>query len=102
MGQVAARLSDLAFVTSDNPRTEDPDAIIDDVVEGMGGGDFRRVTDRKEAIRAALAEARVGDLLVLAGKGHETYQVVGREKLPLDERDVVREIMAEGPGEGGR
>ena len=102
MGKVAARLADLAFVTSDNPRTEDPDAIIDDVVEGMGGGGFRRVTDRREAIRAALAEARSGDLLVLAGKGHETYQVVGREKLPLDEREVVREIMAERSGEGRR
>jgi UDP-N-acetylmuramoyl-L-alanyl-D-glutamate--2,6-diaminopimelate ligase len=101
MGAVAAELADLAFVTSDNPRTEDPEAIIDDVVEGMGRGDFRRVTDRRQAIASALAEARRGDLLLLAGKGHETYQVVGREKLPFDEREIVREIMVDEPGEGG-
>jgi UDP-N-acetylmuramoyl-L-alanyl-D-glutamate--2,6-diaminopimelate ligase len=102
MGAVAARCADLAFVTSDNPRTEDPDAIIEDVVKGMGGGEFRCVSDRRKAIAAALAEVRAGDLLVLAGKGHETYQVVGREKLPFDERKVVQEILAGGTGEWER
>ncbi len=87
-------------MTSDNPRTEDPEAIIDDVVEGMKGAAYLRFADRKEAIGAALAEARPNDFLVLAGKGHETYQVVGLEKLPFDERTIVREFLARGAGEG--
>lgn len=94
MGAVVARMADLAFVTSDNPRTEDPDRIIDDVVEGMGEASFSRVTDRREAIAAALTEARPGDLVLLAGKGHESYQVLGREKHPFDEKAIVREVMA--------
>ncbi|MGW8266341.1 MAG: UDP-N-acetylmuramoyl-L-alanyl-D-glutamate--2,6-diaminopimelate ligase [Longimicrobiales bacterium] len=98
MGEVVARRADLAFVTSDNPRTEDPDRIIDDVVVGMKGAAFRRVTDRREAIAEALREARPGDLLLLAGKGHESYQVVGREKLPFDEGGIVREILTRGKG----
>jgi UDP-N-acetylmuramoyl-L-alanyl-D-glutamate--2,6-diaminopimelate ligase len=98
MGEVAGRLSDLVFVTSDNPRTEDPDAIIDDIVAGMDGFRFVRFADRHEAIRAALSETRAGDLLLLAGKGHETYQVIGTEKVPFDERTVVRDFLAEGEG----
>lgn len=96
MGEVVARLADLAFVTSDNPRTEDPDRIIDEVVEGMEGAALRRVTDRREAIAEALKEARPGDLLLLAGKGHESYQVVGREKRPFDEAGIVRGILTRG------
>jgi UDP-N-acetylmuramoyl-L-alanyl-D-glutamate--2,6-diaminopimelate ligase len=96
MGEVVARLADLAFVTSDNPRTEDPDRIIDEVVEGMKGAALRRVTDRREAIAEALKEARPGDLLLLAGKGHESYQVVGREKRPFDEAGIVRGILTRG------
>ena len=69
MGEAAARLADRAFVTSDNPRTEDPEAIIDEVVAGMGSAPHRRIGDRREAILAALQEARPGDLLLLAGKG---------------------------------
>jgi len=98
MGEVVARLADLAFVTSDNPRTEDPDLVIDDVVAGMGGAELRRITDRREAIVQALAEARPGDLVLLAGKGHESYQVIGREKLPFDEGAIVREAFAAGRG----
>jgi UDP-N-acetylmuramoyl-L-alanyl-D-glutamate--2,6-diaminopimelate ligase len=94
MGGVVARLADLAFVTSDNPRTEDPDGIIDDVVAGMGGATFQRVTDRRQAIAAALLEARPGDLVLLAGKGHESYQVLGREKHSFDEKVIVSEVMA--------
>ena len=92
MGTVAAARSDLAIVTSDNPRTEDPDAIIDDVESGMGSAAHLRFTDRRAAIAAALGEARPGDTLLLAGKGHETYQVVGTEKQPFDERTIVREL----------
>ena len=89
MGQLAAELADLPVVTSDNPRTENPDAIIDDVEQGMGSVARLRIADRRVAIAAALAEARTGDTLLLAGKGHETYQVIGTEKQPFDEREIV-------------
>jgi UDP-N-acetylmuramoyl-L-alanyl-D-glutamate--2,6-diaminopimelate ligase len=98
MGEVVADGADLAFVTSDNPRTEDPDRIIDDILEGMKGAVFRRVTDRREAIAAALEETRAGDLLLLAGKGHESYQVLGREKHPFDEAAIVRGLLGGGKG----
>jgi len=99
MGDVVARLADLSFVTSDNPRTEDPEVIIDEVVAGMGEALYQRFSDRREAIAEALAEAGPGDLLLLAGKGHETYQVVGQERLPFDESSIVRELLATGAGE---
>jgi UDP-N-acetylmuramoyl-L-alanyl-D-glutamate--2,6-diaminopimelate ligase len=89
MGRIAAELADIPIVTSDNPRTENPDTIIDEIERGMGGKPHRRVTDRREAIGAALIDARGGDTILLAGKGHETYQVIGREKLPFDERAIV-------------
>jgi UDP-N-acetylmuramoyl-L-alanyl-D-glutamate--2,6-diaminopimelate ligase len=93
MGRIAAELSDLAIATSDNPRTEDPEAIIDDIEQGMGGSAHLRITDRLAAIHTALNEARVGDTVLLAGKGHETYQVIGTEKLPFDEREIVRNAV---------
>jgi UDP-N-acetylmuramoyl-L-alanyl-D-glutamate--2,6-diaminopimelate ligase len=89
MGRIATELADLPVVTSDNPRTEDPDQIIDEIETGMGGKKHFRFTDRREAIGAALNAGRPGDTVLLAGKGHETYQVVGREKLPFDEREIV-------------
>ena len=93
MGRIATERSDLPVLTSDNPRTENPDSIIDDVERGMGGKSHLRFTDRREAIRAALNEGRAGDTILLAGKGHETYQVVGKEKLPFDERSIVLEMV---------
>ena len=93
MGQVAAERSDLAVVSSDNPRTEDPEAIIDDIVAGMGHTPHIRLADRRAAIARALDEARPGDTLLLAGKGHETYQVIGTEKVPFDERDIVADVL---------
>jgi UDP-N-acetylmuramoyl-L-alanyl-D-glutamate--2,6-diaminopimelate ligase len=90
MGRIAAEGSDLAIATSDNPRTEDPGAIIDDIERGMGGVPHRRIVDRLAAIHAALEEARDGDTILLAGKGHETYQVLGTDKVPFDERELVR------------
>jgi UDP-N-acetylmuramoyl-L-alanyl-D-glutamate--2,6-diaminopimelate ligase len=93
MGRIAAELADLAVVTSDNPRTEDPGAIIDDIEQGMGGIPHRRVVDRLDAIRQALDEARPGDTLLLAGKGHETYQVLGTEKVAFDEREIVGRLV---------
>jgi UDP-N-acetylmuramoyl-L-alanyl-D-glutamate--2,6-diaminopimelate ligase len=95
MGQIAARLADLAILTSDNPRTEDPEQILDDVERGMEDAPRLRLSDRREAIRTALTEGRPDDLVLLAGKGHETYQVVGTEKRPFDERAIVHEILAE-------
>jgi UDP-N-acetylmuramoyl-L-alanyl-D-glutamate--2,6-diaminopimelate ligase len=90
MGRIAAEGADLAIATSDNPRTEDPGAIIDDIEQGMGNVPHLRIVDRLAAIHAALAEAKAGDTLLLAGKGHETYQVLGTEKVPFDEREIVR------------
>jgi UDP-N-acetylmuramoyl-L-alanyl-D-glutamate--2,6-diaminopimelate ligase len=89
MGRIAAEGADIPVVTSDNPRTEDPGAIIDDVEKGMGNVPHLRITDRLAAIHAALTEARQGDTVLLAGKGHETYQVVGTNRVPFDEREIV-------------
>lgn len=93
MARAVARYADRVFLTSDNPRTEDPEAILDDLEPGLGQVDRVRVADRSAAIRQAILEARAGDVLVLAGKGHESYQVVGKEKHPFDERDEVRQAM---------
>ncbi|HEV8510578.1 MAG TPA: UDP-N-acetylmuramoyl-L-alanyl-D-glutamate--2,6-diaminopimelate ligase [Gemmatimonadales bacterium] len=94
MGEIAVRLADIAIATSDNPRTEDPERILDDVEAGMSGRQHYRVVDRRAAIGQALELARQGDTILLAGKGHETYQVVGTKKEPFDERDVVRGLGA--------
>jgi UDP-N-acetylmuramoyl-L-alanyl-D-glutamate--2,6-diaminopimelate ligase len=96
MGRAVAHGAQIPIVTSDNPRTEDPDAIIDDIIAGMGRAPYRRVTDRREAIGLALEMAREGDVILLAGKGHETVQVVGQERREFDERVIVREILATG------
>ena len=93
MGRIAAELSHLAIATSDNPRTEDPDAIIDDIEQGMGGMPHLRIPDRLAAIHAALNEGRAGDTILLAGKGHETYQVIGTEKIDFDEREIVQKAV---------
>jgi UDP-N-acetylmuramoyl-L-alanyl-D-glutamate--2,6-diaminopimelate ligase len=92
MGAIAERLADIAIVTSDNPRTEDPERIIDDIVAGMKRGKHERIEDRRAAIARALALAGNDDVIVLAGKGHETYQVRGTEKLPFDEKAIVEEL----------
>ena len=94
MGRIAVRDADLAIVTSDNPRTEDPERILDDVEAGMGGMPHVRIADRRAAIQHALDVARDGDCVLLAGKGHETYQVVGREYLPFDEREIVQAVLS--------
>jgi len=96
MGQLVAALADLPVVTSDNPRTESPDAIIDDVEQGMGSVPRLRIAVRRGAITAALGAARAGDTLLLAGKGHETYQVIGTEKQPFDEREIVLAALGAG------
>ncbi len=93
MGAIAARLADVAIATSDNPRTEDPERILDDVEAGMTVA-HERVVDRRQAIALALRLARPGDTVLLAGKGHEAYQIVGSERRAFDERLVVRELGA--------
>jgi UDP-N-acetylmuramoyl-L-alanyl-D-glutamate--2,6-diaminopimelate ligase len=95
MGSIAERLADLAFVTSDNPRTEDPERILDDIEAGMPARRHRRIADRHDAIAAALAEARDGDVVLLAGKGHETYQIRGTTAFPFDEAAIVRELLTQ-------
>jgi UDP-N-acetylmuramoyl-L-alanyl-D-glutamate--2,6-diaminopimelate ligase len=95
MGALAVRLADVAIATSDNPRGEDPERILDEVEAGMAGVAHHRVTDRRGAIALALKLARAEDTILLAGKGHETYQIVGTEKRSFDERHIVRELGAE-------
>jgi UDP-N-acetylmuramoyl-L-alanyl-D-glutamate--2,6-diaminopimelate ligase len=101
MAEAVGAVADLVILTSDNPRTEDPERILDDLAAGLEGVDYRRVADRREAIDLALRTARPGDTVVLAGKGHETYQVIGREKRPFDERVVVAESLARLKQAGG-
>ena len=96
MGRIAQRDADLAIVTSDNPRTEDPDRILDDIEDGMTPGAHERIEDRRSAIARAIAIAGDGDVVLLAGKGHETYQVRGSVKYPFDERDIVQQILRDG------
>ena len=97
MGRIAAALSDFVVLTSDNPRTEDPYAILRDILPALleSKTPFAVVEDRRKAIGFALCEAKVGDVLVLCGKGHETDQEIGTTKYHLDEREVVREMFAQ-------
>ncbi|MGB9791741.1 MAG: UDP-N-acetylmuramoyl-L-alanyl-D-glutamate--2,6-diaminopimelate ligase [Thermacetogeniaceae bacterium] len=96
MGKISGELSDYTVITSDNPRTEDPQRIIEQIVAGIeqvGGAKFAVEPDRAEAIRVALHYARSGDVVVIAGKGHEDYQIIGEKKYPFDDRKVAREII---------
>ena len=94
MGGIAERLADHVIVTSDNPRTEDPERILDDIEAGMQRT-HERIEDRRDAIARALATASPDDVILLAGKGHETYQIRGTTRLPFDEREIVRELAGE-------
>ena len=96
MGAIAAELADLCVVTSDNPRTEEPRAIIDDILGGMKNSrtTVQVIPDRAEAIAWVLDKAQSGDVILLAGKGHEDYQVVGKEKRHMDEREIVAAVLA--------
>jgi UDP-N-acetylmuramoyl-L-alanyl-D-glutamate--2,6-diaminopimelate ligase len=96
MGEAAGSLSDVVILTSDNPRTEDPDKILCDAEEGIKktGKPYRKIADRREAIHQAIAEARAGDLVLIAGKGHEDYQIIGREIFHFDDKEVAREALA--------
>ena len=97
MGAIAARLADFCIVTSDNPRTEQPEAIVEDIVAGMQDSKTPKevIVNRPEAIRFALDMAQKDDTLVLMGKGHETYQEINHVKHHLDEREIVAEYFAQ-------
>ena len=97
MGEVSGKLADLTIITSDNPRFEEPQAIIEDIKTGIGrtDGAFVEIADRKEAIRWAMHHAETGDVIVLAGKGHEDYQEIKGKKYPMDERVLIAEILRE-------
>ena len=96
MGEVAGKLADLTIITSDNPRDEEPQAIIDDIKTGMArtSGKYVEIIDRKEAIAYAIHHGEPGDIIVLAGKGHEDYQEIKGKKYPMDERVLIADILA--------
>jgi UDP-N-acetylmuramoyl-L-alanyl-D-glutamate--2,6-diaminopimelate ligase len=104
MGEAVARAADIAFLTNDNPRTEDPESIAADVLVGLDAGGMKpadgvgalgysKELDRKRAIEKAIFAARPGDAIVICGKGHETYQIVGAEKRPFDDRVIARSAL---------
>jgi len=98
MGEAAAKLSDIVILTSDNPRTEDPEAILADTEIGLRrvvDKPYLKIADRREAIFRAIAEAREGDVVVIAGKGHEDYQIIGTKTFRFDDKEVAREALAE-------
>lgn len=97
MGEVSGRLADLTVITSDNPRFEEPQAIIDDIKTGIGRteGKYVEICDRKEAIRYVIEHGESGDVIVLAGKGHEDYQEIKGVKYPMDERVLIQEVLEE-------
>jgi UDP-N-acetylmuramoyl-L-alanyl-D-glutamate--2,6-diaminopimelate ligase len=91
MGEVVSRLADVVVVTSDNPRSEEPSAIIGDIMKGVApGGEVHIEPDRAKAIELALREAREGDVVIICGKGHETTQEIKGVKYPFDDRETVR------------
>jgi len=97
MAKIATEIADTAVLTSDNPRSEDPERILDDMVEGVKGH-YVRITDRSEAIRHAIQNAVNGDVVLIAGKGHETYQIVGDQVLDFDDREIARQAIKERKG----
>lgn len=95
MGEIGTELSDLAIITSDNPRSEDPYAILHDIVAGVKKENYKVIENREAAIKEALQMAKKGDIIVIAGKGHETYQVLKNETIHFDEKEVVLKLMKE-------
>ena len=95
MGEIASIYADYLIITSDNPRTEDPKSIISDILKGVPKYKSHKVIEnRLDAIKFALSFAEKDDIIVLAGKGHETYQIIGKEKIHFDEREVVKNCLS--------
>ena len=99
MGMIGKELSDILIVTSDNPRTEDPEIIIDQIEEGVfqygeDNNPYYRITDRIAAIKLAIKTAQKNDTVLIAGKGHEDYQIIGTTKYPFDDREIARESLS--------
>ena len=96
MGEVAGDFSDLVMITSDNPRNEDPLKIISEIEQGVKqkGSIYEVIPDRREAIHRAIANARTNDVVIIAGKGHENYQIIGSDKFHFDDREVALESLA--------
>ncbi len=100
MGRIGKELSDVLIVTSDNPRTEDPEIILDQIEEGVtlaaeDNNPYHRIADRTQAISLAIKSAAKNDTVLIAGKGHEDYQIIGNTKYPFDDREVARETLRE-------
>jgi len=95
MGEISGRLADYTIITSDNPRTEDPEEIVNQIEDGIKKtkGNYECIVDRKEAIKKALTMENKNDIVIIAGKGHEMYQEINKEKIPFDERQIVQEII---------
>lgn len=93
MGETACRYSDKVFVTSDNPRTENPEAIINDITDGLEFNNFYKITDRTLALKSAVSSARAGDTVLAAGKGHEKYQILGTQKIYYNEREIIKKLL---------
>ena len=102
MGEVSGKLADFTIITSDNPRFEEPADIMNDIETGMKktDGKYIKIQDRKEAIRYAIENGQEGDVIILAGKGHEDYQEIRGVKHHMDERDLIREVLEELKAEG--
>ncbi|MBV8530032.1 MAG: UDP-N-acetylmuramoyl-L-alanyl-D-glutamate--2,6-diaminopimelate ligase, partial [Candidatus Eremiobacteraeota bacterium] len=94
MGEVASRLADRLYLTSDNPRTEEPQEIVNAIAAGIGAREYCVDLDRRRAIERAIGDAHPGDVVLIAGKGHETYQIVGERVLPFDDAAVAREALS--------
>ena len=99
-GKIALDLADIAVVTSDNPRSEDPEAIIRDIEEGLKdnpeGKEIHKITDRREAIEYVMAHAKPDDVVMIAGKGHENYQILKDRTIHFDDGEVVRDFFQKG------
>ncbi|MGL5643120.1 MAG: Mur ligase family protein, partial [Paraclostridium sp.] len=95
MGDIAQKYSDICIVTSDNPRTEDPKLIIEDILEGLDKTkeNYKVVIDRKEAIKEAIEMAQKDDVILIAGKGHENYQIIGKVKHHFDDKEIANEFL---------
>lgn len=95
MGEISGKIADYTIITSDNPRTEDPEKIVNQIEEGIKktNGKYECIVDRIEAIKSAVEMANKNDIVVLAGKGHETYQIIGHKKYPFDEKEIIKEII---------